>query len=129
MIKSLIDKIKEDEIRNKQFLHLTANESQMSEVARMFLGSKLSERYFAGAGVDGLVDFGSFTQLGIKGISELVNDAEAAAKEMLGASMVNLSPLSGIHAMMCAIFCTTKPCLVLPPVVGSTNSPLGCSSL
>lgn len=109
MIKVLLDKIKEDEIKNKNFLHLTANESQMSETARMFLGSKLSERYYAGAGVDDLVDFGSFTQLGLKGISVLVSEAENAAKEMLGASVVNLSPLSGIHAMMCAIFCTTKP--------------------
>lgn len=109
MIKALLDKIKEDEIKNKNFLHLTANESQMSETARMFLGSKLSERYYAGAGLDDLVDFGSFTQLGLKGISVLISEAERAAKEMLNASVINLCPLSGIHAMMCAIFCTTKP--------------------
>ncbi len=101
--------IRQEEQKVRDFLHLTANEAQMSETARMFLGSKLSERYYAGAGVDHVVDFGLFTQVGFSGIARLVTDAENAAKEMLGASVVYLSCLSGIHAMMCAIFSTTKP--------------------
>lgn len=109
MIKDFLDIIKKEEDRNAHFLHLTANEAQMSETARMFLGSKLSERYYAGAGVDDIVDFGVFTQLGFKGIAALITEAENAAKEMLEASVVNLSCLSGIHAMMCAIFSTSKP--------------------
>lgn len=106
---NLLDTIKKEEIRNNEFLHLTANESQMSETARMFLGSKLSERYYGGAGVNDMVDFGLFTQLGLKGVANLVTEAENAANEMLGASVTNLNCLSGIHAMMCAIFATTKP--------------------
>jgi glycine/serine hydroxymethyltransferase len=109
MIKEVLSQVHADEARNKNFLHLTANEAPMSETARAFLGSKLSERYYAGAGVDGIVDFGSFTQVGMKGVSELVTRAEAAAKDMLGASVVNLSPLSGIHAMTSAIYAATKP--------------------
>lgn len=109
MISDYIDLIRQEEVRNANFLHLTANEAQMSKTARMFLGSKLSERYYAGAGIDGIVDFDGFTQLGFKGIATLVKDAENEAKEMLGASVVYLNCLSGIHAMMCAIFATTKP--------------------
>lgn len=109
MIKDYLDKIKEEEKRNENFLHLTANESQMSKTARMFLGSKLSERYYVGAGTDDVVDWGIFTQLGFKGIATLIAEAENAAKEMLGASVVNLSCLSGVHAMMCTILSTTEP--------------------
>ena len=109
MIKELLSEIKGEEARNKKFLHLTANEAQMSETARTFLGSRLSERYYAGAGVNDVVDFGAFTQVGFKGISKLVTRAEDAAKKMLDASVVNLNPLSGIHAMTSAIFAATKP--------------------
>lgn len=109
MIKDYLDKIKQEEIRNENFLHLTANESQMSKTARMFLGSRLSERYYVGTGTNDIVDWGIFTQLGFKGIAALVTKAENAVKEMLGASVVNLNCLSGVHAMMCAILSTTEP--------------------
>src|SRR3989344_1560328 len=109
MIRDYLNKIKEEEKRNENFLHLTANESQMSETARMFLGSKLSERYYVGAGTDGIVDLGVFTQLGFEGIAALVSEAESAAREMLGASVVNLSFLSGVHVMTCAILSMTEP--------------------
>lgn len=109
MIKDYIQAIKKEEIRNANFLHLTANESRMSETARTFLGSQLSERYFSGAGTNDIVDFGTFTQLGFQAIGELMSEAERAAKKMLGAEIVNLHCLSGMHAMMCAILATTKP--------------------
>lgn len=109
MIRHYLDKIKKEEIRNEDFLHITANESQMSETARIFLGSKLSERYYLGAGNEGLINQHPFTVLGFQGIGELVDKAEEAAKEMLGGSVVNLNLLSGVHAMMCAILSTTEP--------------------
>lgn len=108
-IKSLLDPIKQEEIRNNEFLHLTANEAQMSETARMFLGSKLSERYYMGGGEDNLVDLGAFTALGLPGVEALIAKAEEATKEMLHAQVINLNCLSGVHAMMCAILSTTEP--------------------
>jgi len=108
MIKDYLEKIRDEEVRNSQFLHLTANESQMSETARMFLGSKLSERYYVGAGTNGIVEFGAFTSLGLKNVYELITEAENAAKEMLGAAVVNLGCLSGVHTMMCVILSTTE---------------------
>lgn len=109
-INNLLKRIKEEEGNNQKMLYLTASESKLSETARMFLGSRLSEKYFAGAGVDKVVDFfGLFTQPGFPEIDSLVTEAEDAAKEMLGAGIVNLNPLSGIHAMMCALLATTNP--------------------
>lgn len=101
--------IKTEEERNSRFLHLTANENQMSDTARMFLGSKMAERYYMGGGVNDIVDFGHFTALGFKGVEDLIESAKTAAAEMLGAASVNLNVLSGVHAMMCAILSTTEP--------------------
>ncbi len=108
-VNQILNEIKKDEKRNEDFLHLTANESQMSETARLFLGSKLSERYYMGGGTNDLVDFGVFTALGFSSIEKLIHMAEKAACSMLGASSVNLSCLSGVHAMMCAILSCTNP--------------------
>ena len=109
-IQKYLDNIKKDEERNNNLLHLTANENQMSETARMFLDSKISERYYMGGGnQDEIADFGHFTAFGLRGIEDLVNVAKEAVKEMLSAADVNLSVLSGVHAMMCAILSTTEP--------------------
>ncbi|MBP7842798.1 hypothetical protein KA017_02220, partial [Candidatus Woesebacteria bacterium] len=108
-INKFYNQIKEEEKRNEEFLHLTANEPLMSETARAFMSSKISDRYFMGAGENSKVDLGPFTALGFPGIASLIKEAEESAKEMLGASIVNLSCLSGVHAMMCAILSTTEP--------------------
>lgn len=108
-IQTYLDTIKKEEVRNSDFLHLTANENQLSNTAKMFLGSKISERYYFGGGEGGVVDFGHFTGLGFKGVEELIKAAEDAAKEMLFACAVNLNVLSGVHAMMCAILSSTEP--------------------
>ena len=102
-MKKIIDQIKKEEIRNREFLHLTANEAQMSKTARQFLGSKISERYYMGGGENGKVDLGPFTVLGFPSVKKLVREAEEATKQMLGAKHDNLNCISGIHAMMCAI--------------------------
>jgi glycine/serine hydroxymethyltransferase len=104
-----LDEVKHEEERNKEFLHITANENQLSNTARKFLGSKLSERYFFGPGTNGVANFGHFTALGFKGVEDLIGAAKEAAKEMLHAADVNLNVLSGVHAMMCSILSTTEP--------------------
>jgi glycine/serine hydroxymethyltransferase len=105
----LLNDISKDEDRNERFLHLTPNEPAMSDTARQFLVSKLADRYYFGPGVDGVIDNGSFTALGLPGIGSMVRSAEDAAKKMLGAASVNLSCLSGVHAMMCVLLSVTKP--------------------
>lgn len=108
-INQMLSVIKTEEDRNNNFLHLTANENQVSNTARMFLSSKISERYYMGGGQNDIVDFGHFTALGFKGVEDLIEAAKTAATEMLGAASVNLSVLSGVHAMMCTILSTTEP--------------------
>lgn len=108
-IKTLIDNLKRDEKRNAEFLHITANEAQMSRSANLFMNSKLSERYYMGRGVDDIKDYGIFTALSLDSVADLVDQAETATKEMLGASIVNLNLLSGVHAMMCSLLSTTEP--------------------
>jgi glycine hydroxymethyltransferase len=108
-IKALLDRIRDDEKRNSEFLHLTANEAQMSETARLFLGSKISERYYMGRGENDIKDYGIFTALSLDSVADIVDAAEEAAREMLGAAVVNLNLLSGVHAMMCSLLASTEP--------------------
>ena len=70
-IKNILDEILDEQRRNNNFIHLTANENQMSNTARKFLSSKISERYFFGGGdVNNVVDMGHFTGLGFKGVDD-----------------------------------------------------------
>lgn len=108
-IKNIYEGLKKREEINQETLHLTINENQLSKLANSFLNSKLSERYYFGGGVDGVVDFVNFTFVGMPEVESLVNEAVNAMKEMTGAAVVNLNCLSGVHAMMCAILSTTEP--------------------
>lgn len=105
----LIAGVKNREKLNNNFLHLTVNENQMSETANSLLASKLSERYYFGAGNKGIVDFGSYTFLGMPEVEELMVKSEIALKQLTGAAVVNYSCFSGLHAMMCAVLTATKP--------------------
>lgn len=108
-IQQYYTRIREEENRNNHFLHLTPNEPYVSDTARAFMSSRLADRYYMGGGDDEMIDLEPFTALGFPGIESLVTAAEDATKEMLGASVVNLNCLSGVHAMMCAILATTEP--------------------
>jgi len=109
-IQPLLQTVKDEETRNNNNLHVTANENQLSNTARQFLGSKISERYFFGGGDSNqVVDMGHFTGLGFRGVDDLITAAKEAAKEMLHAADVNLNVLSGVHSMMCSILSTTEP--------------------
>lgn len=105
----LVDGVATDVNRNERFLHLTPNEPVMSDTARQFLLSPLNDRYYFGPGVDGVMDNGAFTSLGLTGVGRMVSAAEDALKRMTGAETVNLNCLSGVHAMMCVLLSVTKP--------------------
>ncbi len=108
-IDGFFSKIRDDENLDANFLHLTSNEPFMSQTARTFANSRLADRYFMGGGEDGFVDLEPFTTLGLPGVQALVTAAEEAAQEMLHAASVNLSCLSGVHAMMCVLLSVTEP--------------------
>ena len=109
-IKKYLSDVQLDEERNNTLLHLTANEPFMSEMSRAALSLRIGERYYFGGGDDeGVVDFQPSTHLGLPGTQSIVDQASVALKRMLGAAEINLGCLSGVHAMMCAVLCTTKP--------------------
>jgi glycine/serine hydroxymethyltransferase len=109
-IQNITTSIKNDITRNELFLHMTANENQISKTARQFLGASISDRYYFGGGDENnIVEMGPFLGLGIKSIEELLFEATESAKEMLHAYAVNLNVLSGVHAMMSTILAVTEP--------------------
>lgn len=107
---NVLDGIAKEILRNDSFIHLTANENRISNTARMFLASSISDRYYFGGGDENsVVAMGDFLGLGFKSVEELIHLATEAAKEMLSAYAVNLNVLSGVHAMMSAILSVTNP--------------------
>ncbi len=121
-IQNNITAINKDVERNNNFLHMTANENQISKTARQFLNTSISDRYYFGGGDENaIVEMGHFLGLGFKSVEELVFLATEAAKQMLYAQAVNLNVLSGVHAMMSAILSVTEPgetVLTVPVPVG-----------
>ncbi|MBI2414522.1 hypothetical protein HYV31_01590 [candidate division WWE3 bacterium] len=109
-IHNQLNNIEKDIVRNDSFIHLTANENRISNTARRFIGSSISDRYYFGGGNNNAIaEAGAFMGLGFKSVEELLNLATEAAKEMLFAKAVNLNVLSGVHAMMSAILSVTEP--------------------
>jgi len=108
-VKNFLNNIKRLEEKNSLFLHLTANENQMSRTANSFLSSKLSERYYFGGGKNNVVDLGFLTFLGLKEVEDLITVAEGMLKKMLHASIVNMKCLSGVHTMMSVIMSVSQP--------------------
>lgn len=109
MIRELLNNIQKDADRNLNFLHLTANENQISNTARLFLGSKISDRYYMGGGENDIVDMEPFTGLAFNSVEQLISTANEASNKMLSANSTNINVLSGVHAMMCSILATTLP--------------------
>jgi len=109
-INQLISDLDAVDMRNSDILHVTAYENQLSKTATRFLSSKLSERYYFGGGDEhSVIDWNPFTVLGLGAIENVLQAAEEGVKDMLGCSVVNLRPLSGVHAMLCVLLVATKP--------------------
>ncbi len=102
--------IQAEESRTKNILHMTANENVLSETAASLLSSPLKNRYLLSST---LKDVSSVkpalfsNQLGDVGRLESV--VEAQLNVMLAGVKTDFRPLSGVHAMICAIASLTKP--------------------
>jgi len=108
-IRNKIYRIKKLERRNKEYLHLTPNENQLSRIANSFLSSKLSERYYFGGNSEKAVELELISLLGLPEMSELMMMAESAFRKRVKASVINLNCLSGIHAMTSVLLAVTDP--------------------
>lgn len=108
-LNGLLGDLKKEEGFIKKRLNLTVNENILSNTARNFLSSRYSDKYYFGGGTHGVVDFGNFTFVGLPAVEAIYNEATIYLKKVLGASVVNINCLSGIHAMMCAILTLSDP--------------------
>ncbi len=106
---NLINKIKDLEVIDSKYLHLTAFENVISNTAREFLSSKLSSRYYFGGGKNRIIDWNPFTCLGLPEVQDIVDTASLILTRRLHANTVDLRPLSGVHAMICVILSVTNP--------------------
>ena len=108
-IKSLLKEVQDDEYRNGNLLHLTANEPALSQLAKSYLSSELSSRYYFGGGdEEGVVDFQPSSFLGLSGVEALIREATESSASLLNGDSVNISCHSGLHAMLCSILSTTE---------------------
>ncbi len=105
----IIKDLEKIEKRNKDFLHLTANENVISNTARKYLSSELGNRYFLGSGKKGIVRNKALELLGLEEVDKLVNKAEGSANKILGASLTSFNLLSGINAMTSLMLAISKP--------------------
>ncbi len=94
---------------NDDFLHLTANENVVSKTARQFMSSTLSERYYFGGGVNGVVRIKALDAVGMKELEDLIEVASKVANSKLGSSLISFNLLSGIHAMISTLLAVSEP--------------------
>ncbi len=106
-VKKMIKGISKEIRHNKEILHLTAYENQLSNTARSFLSSEISYRYYFGGGKDEVINWDPFTCLGLPELEKLVKAATASLLKMTGGSVATLNCLSGVHAMIATILSTT----------------------
>lgn len=97
------------EKKYSELLHINANENVMSHLAKRFYQSDLSQRYKMGRGMENVFVHGNFSAKAMPEIEDIIISAESIAKKTLNSEVVNLNLLSGVHAMISSILCTTKP--------------------
>lgn len=98
---------------NKNFLHLTANETVLSSFVKNALSSPLSTRYHIGTlkdfvGVNEIISTSMTSFHSLQSLYELEKTASDILNERLGGCYTDFRPLSGVHAMICTILSTTK---------------------
>lgn len=112
-IKSMINKIKQEENESINTLHMTANENRLSKTAEYFLGSPLSYRYLLGDHIvrkdEEVVNTGSFMFKGMPAVTELEIAANDAMKSMFDAAHVDFRPTSGMSASLSTAMILSNP--------------------
>jgi glycine/serine hydroxymethyltransferase len=95
--------------RHYKYLSLSANENVISNTAAEFLGSEFANRYYFKTNSGEFQNFPDFVASGSQAVDHVVDAAKKAVCDMTGATYVNLSALSGIHAMLMTIVSLTEP--------------------
>lgn len=93
----------------ESYLNLTANENRMSLAAKKYLSAVMSDRYYFESDDDGYSDFPEFVASGNHAFDVLIDKTKQTLNDLLEAEYTNLSPLSGIHAMLMVLSSYTQP--------------------
>lgn len=90
-------------------LNLTVNQNIMSETARKFQNSGIDRHYyFLGSNEENIVDMGFLTFFGIPKLDQFIEESKDILADMLNCRFVNISPLSGLHAITSLITCVSE---------------------
>lgn len=99
--------------RNREVMHLTANENVLSETARKAASSSLADRYHIGTSLDyDGTEIAHKSGLFYRGLPlqfQLEQMAHSILKNRLGGAISDTRPLSGMHAMISSIASLSNP--------------------
>lgn len=114
MPKALLQAIEREEGRSEALMSLCAFENRISPLVRRVLSSSLSDRYKLGSTgqreyYSDQVNYAGLTLVGYPELEQIETRALAAVKNMLGAGVTDVRPLSGVHAMTCTVLSCTEP--------------------
>lgn len=104
-----LEKIGQLEERCNSRLQLSANENCMSQTAQKYLQTPLSNRYYFGAGKQGVTSKKALSALDMSELTELIERAMNAAESMLDAKIVSFDLLSGLHGLISTLLTITEP--------------------
>jgi glycine/serine hydroxymethyltransferase len=106
--KSIIESINSEEKGVINTLNLNANENRLSKTASQFLASPIGEKYYWKGQENGVIKFGNFLMRGYPITDHFLEHSKNLFLDMLDAEDLNLSPLSGIHAITSTLISSTK---------------------
>lgn len=109
----LLDRVKHECDSVRQTIHLTANENVLSQTASLFLQCSLAFRQHEGnpwlREPCDVLNASGFIYKGYPQMLELEAAAYEAANVLFSAQLCDMRPLSGVHAMICALGCVVMP--------------------
>jgi fluorothreonine transaldolase len=104
--------IREEEAEDRDFVHLTSNETLMSPLASQVLSSPLGNRYLL-EHIDMRQDSPSrlngFLFRGLDRVNAIERSAIEVCRQMFAAEQVELRCISGLHAMQTTLVSLTEP--------------------
>lgn len=104
--------IREEEREDRDFIHLTSNETLMSPLASQVLASPLGNRYLLehlDMRQDSPSRLNGFLFRGLDRVNAIERSAIQVCREMFGAEQVELRCISGLHAMQTTLVSLTEP--------------------
>jgi fluorothreonine transaldolase len=104
--------ISREEERNRQALHLTANETVLSPFAQDVMSTDLVNRYLLehlDMRRDSPSRLNNFLYRGLDGVNEIERSATGICRELFGAEYAEFRCVSGLHAMQTTFAALSRP--------------------